>query len=477
MTTAGALRARGGGRLIGLAAAAMLASGCATYVSSNLELRTMLEEQDWQDAIARIEAREGGRDRLLELLQRGHVLHYAGRFDESNHVFQQAEDLAASLYTRSISQQAASLIINDLTIDYRGQPFELAMVPFYRAFNYLSLGEPEAAQVEARKASLALADAVEATLREIRRPEDRTTAEKLQDNGLLHWFAGMLFESDGAVNDAFIAYRNAATAYLAGETLTGVAPPSALGRDLERAGLAAGFSAEVETLRGEMPSLFPAGEAAEPGGGEVVFILESGWIAPRDQVMLNLPILSIDNGYASNEQWAWEVVDRATPGWRAPAHVEIDYWLTVAVPTMGPAVAGPVTAVRLSAATRSVSSQPADDLSRRAAATLKAERGQILFKTILRALVKYATSRAAGNQNETAGAIINLLGVLTERADTRCWLTLPDRLAVARLHLPAGVHELRVDYLDGSGRTVHSESETVEVVDGGWIFLNRRSFS
>ncbi len=67
--------------------------------------------------------------------------------------------------------------------------------------------------------------------------------------------------------------------------------------------------------------------------------------------------------------------------------------------------------------------------------------------------------------------------MLTERADTRCWLTLPDRLAVARLRLPPGRHELRVDYLDGSGLTVHSETETVDVVDGGWVFLNRRSFS
>ena len=61
---------------------------------------------------------------------------------------------------------------------------------------------------------------------------------------------------------------------------------------------------------------------------------------------------------------------------------------------------------------------------------------QTLFRTFVRALAKYALAQAAENQDETAGAIVNLLGVLTERADTRCWLTLPDRLAVARLRLP-----------------------------------------
>jgi len=133
--------------------------------------------------------------------------------------------------------------------------------------------------------------------------------------------------------------------------------------------------------------------------------------------------------------------------------------------------------VRLSAERVAATSEPADDLSRRAAATFEAERGQMLFRTFLRALVKYATSEAVKNEDETAGAVVNLLGVLTERADTRCWLTLPDRLSVARLRLPPGRHELRFEYLDAAGSVVSSEVETIEVVDGGFTFLNRRSFS
>ncbi len=466
-------------RWFGPAAACVLATGCATYVASNLELRTMLEEAHWQDALERIDARQGGSDQLLDLLQQGHVLHYSGRFAESNAVFQQAEDLAASLYTRSVSQQAASLIVNDLTIDYRGKPFELGMVPYYRAFNYISLGDPGAALVEARKATLALADAVEATIRELERAEDREAARRLQDSGFLHWFAAMLFESEGEANDAFVAYRNAARAYLAGAGITGVNPPAALGRDLERVASAYGFRTEVDAIRNASPELFADPTAGAAGaGGEVVFVFESGWIAPRDQVMLNVPILGTDRSYGSNDDWARELVDRAS--WdrnRSSYGVKIDYWLTVAVPTMGPPVAGQATSVRLSAPGRTAASQPADNLSRRAAATLDAELGQILFKTFMRALVKYAATEAVGHQDSTAGAIVNLFGVLTERADTRCWLTLPNQVEVARLRLPPGRHEVRVEYLDRNGNTVLAESETVEVVDGGWVFLNRRTFS
>ncbi len=465
--------------LPGLLAAALLgATSCATYVASNLELRAHLAAGDWQRALGRVDARPGGTDRLLELLHRGHTLHYAGRFEESNAAFQQAEDLAASLYTRSVSQAAASLIVNDTTVPYPGQPHELAMVPFYRAFNYLSLRDREAAQVEARKATLALASAVEATLREIERPADQGAARKLQDSGFLHWFSGLLFESEGAANDAFVAYRNAARAYLAERDLTGVSPPPELGRDLERVALGLGFRAEVDQLRAASPELFPAPTATPPpeAGGEVVVVLESGWVATRDQVMLKLPILDVDRRYRSTDDLAWVLVDRASPGWRPSYDVGIEYWLTMAFPVMAPADTGRVSAVRVTAAQASATSQAADDLSRRAAAAYEAERGQLLFKTVLRALLKYAAAEAAEREDRTAGAIVNLLGVLTERADTRCWLTLPDRLSVARVTLPAGRHELSFEYLDPSGRVVFAESETVDIAAGDWVFLNRRPF-
>ncbi len=206
-------------------------------------------------------------------------------------------------------------------------------------------------------------------------------------------------------------------------------------------------------------------------------MLESGWVAARDQVMLNVPILDIDHHYGSNDDWAWSSSTERRRVGRTDYDVDIEYWLTVAVPVMAPPTTGQVTAVRLSAEGAAATSEPADDLSRRSAATFEAERGQMLFRTFVRALAKYAAAQAAENEDETAGAVVNLLGVLTERADTRCWLTLPDRLAVARLRLPPGRHELRFEYLDAAGSVISSELETIDVVDGGFTFLNRRSFS
>ena len=66
-------------------------------------------------------------------------------------------------------------------------------------------------------------------------------------------------QTERADLEAFVAYRQAAGAFLANRDLTGLTPPTALGRDLERVALRTGFRAEVVELRAETPELFPGG--------------------------------------------------------------------------------------------------------------------------------------------------------------------------------------------------------------------------
>jgi uncharacterized protein len=459
------------------AAAFLVAAGCVTYSATNLALRPELAAGRFNHALASIGRETGSTNRLLRLLEQGQVLHLAGRFAESNAVFQQAEDLADALYSRSVSRAAVSLITNDTTISYRAEPFELAMVPYYRAFNYISLGEWSEAVVEARKASELLARAAETTLAEIGDTAPEGPEHRIGDNAFLHHLAGMLYESNGETNDAYIAYSNAARAYVTDAATTGIAPPPWLAADLGRTARRLGFARELAALAEELPSVFSAGPAQEsPDAGHVVLIVESGWVAHKDQVVLNLPILSSDHTSDSG-LWAAELAVRAGPGWVVPTSARVDYWLTVAMPTMAPPPPGESATARISVpAAAPVAAVPVDDLSRRALATFSAKRPKILVKTIVRALTKYAATRAAERRDEVAGVLVNIFGALTERADTRSWLTLPGELAMARLSLPAGRHELSIQYLDGSGRVLETETIPVEVAAGGWTFLSRRLF-
>ena len=65
-------------------------------------------------------------------------------------------------------------------------------------------------------------------------------------------------------------------------------------------------------------------------------------------------------------------------------------------------------------------------------------------------------SREASKQNDVAGLLVNIVGVLTERADTRSWLSLPANIQMARLQLPAGTYALSVELLDSLEQIQHT---------------------
>ncbi|MEJ7735278.1 MAG: hypothetical protein WKG00_39595 [Polyangiaceae bacterium] len=50
--------------------------------------------------------------------------------------------------------------------------------------------------------------------------------------------------------------------------------------------------------------------------------------------------------------------------------------------------------------------------------------------------------------------------------DTRCWATLPSKVAIQRLRVKAGRHQVR---LQARGVT---KTQTVDVAPGGWAFVD-----
>lgn len=87
-------------------------------------------------------------------------------------------------------------------------------------------------------------------------------------------------------------------------------------------------------------------------------------------------------------------------------------------------------------------------------------------------LISGAALATTGEHNEAA-AIVGGIGLLakvlsaatTPAADIRAWDNLPQFLSFAALELPAGAHELSVDFLDGTGRTVVTKKVTFTIAD------------
>ncbi|MEN8007045.1 MAG: hypothetical protein ABFS42_08520 [Candidatus Krumholzibacteriota bacterium] len=472
----------------------LLSTGCATYSAKLKNLKPQLANGEFDKALATVEDESGSKDRLLYYLERGLILHYADRFAESNEAFAAAERTADELYTKSISEGAFSLFSNDNAISYRARPFEMAMVPYYKGLNYIYLGQRNEAQVEARRASLQLSKYVDATLDGLR-DEDKGDFEKVRNNAFLLYYSGMLYDWDGELNDAFIAYRNAAVAYQQNHGLLEVDIPPSLGPDLTRVAGRIGFRGELDHLHKTCPDVFAFGAdedslprtredyekaaAWRRGNGEVVLLLESGFVAQKSQVRFDIPIFE-GEAYNDPDYWSWQIWAGMGNMQALVAGRKVEYWATVAAPQLDDQLPGPVGGARVTAglAGDHTVTTRIENCTRQARITFDAEKPSIFFKTILRGLTKYLATRGAEEAGGSwAGLAANIFGAVTESADTRSWMTLPEHVNLARLSLPPGIYDLQVELLGRDGEILSTQIVPgVEVWAGDWTFISRRVF-
>jgi len=105
-----------------LLVAALAAVGCGT---AGLEKRRQAYRQfyagDVEPALAALEKAENRKDRLLFALDRGLIAHTLGRPEESNRAFAEAEEILAAVDVTDLSDEAASFLINDSRIEYKGE--------------------------------------------------------------------------------------------------------------------------------------------------------------------------------------------------------------------------------------------------------------------------------------------------------------------------------------------------------------------
>ncbi len=91
------------------------------------------------------------RDGVLYHLDMGMLTHAAGEYQRSIRHFSEAEMLIEDYYTRSVSQAAASLLLNDTQLNYYGEDFEDIYLNVFNALNFIALGDNDSAFVEVRR--------------------------------------------------------------------------------------------------------------------------------------------------------------------------------------------------------------------------------------------------------------------------------------------------------------------------------------
>jgi uncharacterized protein len=398
-----------------------LVTGCSTYTERNVALRGHLINQQYDLALDVVTEAEDPEDELLNLLERATVLHYADNYTESNIFFEQAEQLAADLYTKSIGQNIVALATNDETVDYTSPLFEMSMIPYYRAMNYHYLGLSDDAAVEARKALEFLRD------------------NEIESYHFLNWFTGALLANVGDLNDAHIAWKNAIDGNIPG-----------IENDLNNSAKLLGFADDFE---------------ADGNSGKVILFLESGFAPHKVSVEMDVPIYKDDNP----QQVALLVGNRVVHGWKKGR--KLSYWLTVALPDQvvtKPQIAALKVYGKYSTVVENIAIKSAKEYENGLTKTAVRAAG--------RALVKAKMHSKAQESGEVAAFLVNVFNIATERADTRSWLTLPHSISMLRLDLESGTHSLEVKLLNDNSTVIGTENIEVDVKAGQYCFVSRRVF-
>lgn len=472
------------GRLLPAALIALVTltgSGCATFLPGansapngltrpDADLRGLLARGAYDSAFVRVRADDevAPDDELLRAMYDGIVGYYAGAYDSSLAALDRAEQLAQDRITISTSRNLLSTVTNDRVLPYEPGPSERMLLHYYGIMAGLQSGDAQAAAVEARRLSHIL-DQVE-------EDADAGDVEGARLRGLLHYVAGVAFEAAGDQNGADVSYRRATRA------APDLAPPEPDGAPAGSGELVVvleqGFVAHLaeETvwvlLNPDEVDLFSAGDAAEK-------VALAGLVAA--QVASELVARSSDAYRREHSRGRDTWRDRrgghsSDPFTGRRVYYEdrdfdhddgdVPYLLEVAWPVLrdepdgllgeplivaGPGARGAVAAV----ADEPGLTQPVAytaDVSDAFRTDYASGRAAVLGRTILRAVSRFAISKAAekkaSEKNEAVGKIVgglfNLGSVALERADTRSWHLLPGRIGIARLRLPEGEHAVSV---------------------------------
>lgn len=436
--------------------ALVLLTGCAPYAANTLEIRNTLSAGDHASAFRAVTRAAHGPSKLLYFLEGGLIAHYDGDYDRSNALLDRAERVADALFTRSLSRELASFITSDETRDYRGEPYELVFIHYYRALNYWYLGLPEDALVECRKANLKLAVYT----------RDEEARLSYRNDAFIHYLTALIYEAEQEYNDAYVSLRDATVAYRAYEDAFGIPAPDALEADLARV--------EAELDYASVDDAIVLNRRQNAGEGELVVFAELGFIPRKTQEELNLPVYKSDLRRVRSDGVA--AVSRHVHRRRHHRHASgVDYWLRVALPRFETTSTSPAR-VRILAAGHTVHPAPAQDLDGIARTTLEEKAGSILTRTTARALVKLAATKGAEKKSEWFGFLVNLFTASTEKADTRSWVTLPREVRIGRLKLPPGTHAIVFQSLDRRGRVTSETTRTVTIRAGKRTFINQRLY-
>ena len=431
----------------------VLLAGCGPSVNRYLLIEESLRSHDPKgaDAIVQRDEKEyGEKSRVLYGMDRGMTLQLAGDYQQSNAILEQAEDELDRLYTRKIRTETLAFMTNDTALPYEGDPYEQVLINVLKALNYAVLGQWQDALVEARR--------IDHRLNVL---SDRTKDKNAyRDDGFARYLSGILYESTGDVNNAFIAYRKAYETFDATRAWSHTAVPSQLRADLLRTAEALHFTQELAEYQSVFPETRWETSQALQQLAQVVVISYNGRAPHKEDQILDLPIsldalqlVLLNRGFSQSNRHSNRAVDTVLYGLNGRV-------VRVALPRLFPQKTQvPVDRVNLipdNGTQVALNTELVHNVTALADKALSERMAGITVKALARAATKFALAEGATRGAQQAagkdaapwvGLLVGLLtkglAVASEEADKRSWQTLPDEIHLARAWVRPGHYQVQ----------------------------------
>jgi uncharacterized protein len=379
---------------------------------------------------------ETGRSRFLYMVNAGLVYSMQGKFKESNEHFERA-DLFIEDFSKKAVEESAALLLNPNISTYRGEDHEILLVNYYKAINYLQMGDNESALVEARRMNLRLQSL----------SEKYNSKNRYQKDAFIHLLMGIVYDASDEYNNAFIAYRNALEIYETDYKLMfNFSVPEQLKHDLIRTANLSGLYSERDYYKRKFQLSY---SPVIKDDGSLVMLWNNGLGPIKDEWGINFAIIYGSNGWVTfvNKDYGMSF-----PFYLGDSNLNGIRWIKVVFPKY---VERPelYTSAQMIYNDQAFNFSRIEDINAISFKVLE-ERMMLEFgKSLFRVALKQAAVAAVNKENEGLGAALSLLASATESADTRNWQTLPHSIYYTRVSMNAGEHKIKMRLQTVRGET------------------------
>lgn len=432
------------GGLFSVLLVASTLAGCATHSQLRKDLVRDVRNGRYEQALKDVEKLHedaSKKDLVMDLMDKGMVLHLLGKYKESNAVLDNAKLKLDELFGVSVSEELASIAWNDTAASFQGEEFERVMVNAIMAMNYLSMGNLQDAGVEARQINQKL------QLYTDRLAKNKVKTSYVQDP-FSQFLTGLVYEAMQEKNDAFRSYEDALMGYEKIRRVMNIPVPESLQASVLRSAISLGYAEAIDKYQkpcGHIPESDPSFWA---GKARVVVLSSFGQVAHKESAKWTIADPQLD------------VISVAYPVFRRGCS---------AVSTLEVTSDGRKPA------------QLAHDVSTLAINVLNDKNDQIKGRAVAKAMVRYAaakTTKIVANNTDNsylkvgmwaANIAVNALS-LADVADTRSWMTLPDQFWVSVFPVDPGQKTITLTYM-GYGHVVDNRSFNINAEAGKTYFI------